>query len=314
MNVRPKQDIPLSRYTVLTIGGPAKFFYEAHSKEELIAALSWARQYSLPFFILGAGSNTVALDKGFSGIVIRPLFGAISFLGNIMEIDTGTMMPKAASAALKEGLSGFEWGVGIPGTIGGSIRGNAGCFGRSMGDVLESVTVYDAILGREKKMSNQDCKFSYRESVFKKHPEYVIISAKLSLIPANRAEIREKMKSHAFHRVQTQAIGQKCAGCMFKNIAWKDLSFLERRKALSRLPQLSHFREQSHIPAAFVLDELGLKGYFVGGAKVSEKHANFFVNTGGASSHDIAILASHCKEYVHRKTGLLLHEEVQYLV
>ena len=312
-DIRPKKDVSLALHTVFKIGGVARYFYEARSPEELIASADWALHYKLRFFVLGAGSNTLAHENGFFGLVVKPIYDDVRALGNSIHVGVGAMMPRVASYARTEGLTGFEWAVGIPGTIGGSIRGNAGCFGKSMADVIDSVLAYNAIFKRIKKLSHNDCAFAYRDSKFKYRPELIILSAVLGLRAETEGIIVATMLEHSAHRVATQAIGSKCAGCVFKNVPWDSLSFAGRQKLLRRFPSLERFKNQTHIPTAFIIDELGLKGYSIGGAAISEKHANFFINNDGASSHDLMILISHCKEFVHRKTGLLLEEEIQHL-
>ena len=308
-----QKDIPIAPKTVFKVGGVARFFAEAKSGEGIIELIEWAKKYKLPFFLLGAGSNTLVRDSMFPGLVIKPIASDTHFIGNSIVVDAGAMMPYVANRAAAQGLSGFEWAVGIPGTIGGSVRGNAGCFGKSMADVIESVEVYDAILQRKQRFSNRDCKFAYRESKFKKSPELIILSAKISLVNDHIPVIRARMKECIVHRLKTQAIGEKCAGCIFKNIPWDDVSFVDRERLLKMFPRLAEFRKHSMIPTALILEDLGLKGLKMGNALVSPKHSNFFVNTGSATSHEIAILISHCKEYVHRKTGILLQEEIHYL-
>lgn len=313
MNIRPREGVPLSPHTVFKVGGTARYFFEADSQGAVIEVVRWARHYKLPFFVLGAGSNVLALDRGFPGVVIKPTHRHISVIGNAIIADAGAMMPAVSAMVHREGLAGFEWAAGIPGTIGGSVRGNAGCFGRSMADCIESVVAFDAILGREKKFSNADALFGYRDSVFKKHPEYVILSATVSLSVGRRDDIRKVTTDYLAHRAREQAVGEKCAGCVFKNAPWEQLSFRARQKLLMKMPELARFKNETHIPAGFVLDQLGLKGYSIGKAAVSKKHANFFINEGGATAHEIAALISHCKEFVHRKTGLLLEEEIRYI-
>ncbi len=311
--ITPKKDVPLSSHTVFRIGGVCRYFYEARSEEALIEAADWAAAYELPVFVLGAGSNILASEKGFQGLVVRPVYSDLRVMGNVIHAGAGAMMPHVAAYAQKEGLSGFEWAIGIPGTVGGSVRGNAGCNGSSMADVVDSVRVYNAAFKRMKKLSTADCRFGYRDSKFKHHPELVILSAAIGLHPGGREAITEKMREYSLHRVATQDIGSQCAGCVFKNIPWERVPFDRRERLLTRFPELQRFKNQSHIPTAFLIDVLGLKGHAIGGAMVSKKHGNFFLNTSGATFHDLAILISHCKEYVHRKTGLLLEEEIQYL-
>lgn len=313
MTRMPKQDVPLASHTVFKIGGNARYFYEAKARADLCAAVDWAKKYRLPYVVLGAGSNMLISQKGFPGLAIKAAYAEVRVLGNGICADAGAMLPHVAACAEAHHLAGFEWAGSIPGTIGGSVRGNAGCFGGSMSDVVELVEVYDAIHSREKKFSNQDCLFGYRESVFKKHPEYIILSATLSLRVGNAAEIRSRMNTYARHRIFTQAVGEKCAGCVFKNIPWDRYTFRERQNILSKMPELEQFKNNTHIPTAFVLDRLGLKKYAIGQAEVSSKHANFFINRGGATADEMMMLISHCKELVHRKTGILLEEEIQYV-
>lgn len=313
LNLPIQKDVSLAPRTVFRIGGSARFFIEAKTREDFLNSMLWARQYALPFFILGAGSNVLISEKGFHGLVVKPAFSKIDFLGNTMTAEAGAMMPKASLLAMKEGLSGFEWASGIPGTIGGSVRGNAGCFGSNTGDFLESVEAYDSISHSIKKFSNRDCRFSYRESMFKKRPELAILSATFSLQSSSPSDIQKRMVSYSAKRVETQAIGAKCAGCIFKNVPWDAMSFQKRQRILHGVPELYPFKNQEHIPTALLLDTLGLKGYSIGHAMISKKHANFFINKGGASSHEVSMLISHCKEFVHRKTGILLQEEIQFV-
>src|SRR3990167_6686375 len=188
-----KENVSLKPFTVFQVGGPARFFTETHSKEEVIEALRWAKEKKIPSFILGLGSNIRVSDQGFPGLVIKISGGKVSRDGALITAEAGAKMAEVVNFSLQNGLVGFEWAIGVPGTIGGSVRGNAGCFGSEMKDFVAGADVFDANAERELKLSNSECRFSYRQSIFKEKGEFVKA------------------------RVQSQDIGSKTAGCVFKN-------------------------------------------------------------------------------------------------
>lgn len=312
MAIDVKENVSLIPYTVFKIGGPARFFIEARSREELVDALHFAKEQSVPFFILGAGSNILVSDKGFDGVFIKNSANRITIDGEKISVDAGVMLPYLASEAARAGLSGFEWGIGIPGTVGGSIRGNSGCFGGEMKDVVESVDVFDVSNAISDKLSAVSCAFGYRDSLFKHGSNLVVISAVLALKKGEPRLIQEHMKDLVTRRVDAQDVGAKCAGCIFKNVSW-DRKDIDKEALLSRFPVLKKFESGLGISAGFLIDEVGLKGKRIGGAMVSRKHANFFINTGDAKAEDVIMLIALAKERVHRKFGILLGEEIQYV-
>lgn len=328
-----REYVPLAPYTYFKIGGPARFFCEAHNETELFEALYFARRKKVPFWIFGGGSNVLIADEGLPGLVI------ISRLNDLYEIDlyeiqsrkfdlyeiesrklyagAGVAMARAVAASVAAGLTGLEWAIGIPGTIGGSARGNAGCFGKEMKDVVESVEVFDtscsslrgatpqlrgsdvAIQREERdcharlRLARNDCEFAYRESMFKHNTHLIILGATLQLKKGNPEESRKLIARYAKERTEKQDIGAKCAGCMFKNV----------------IP----LNGGAIIPAGWLIDTAGCKGTRVGHAMVSEKHANYFLNCGGATAADVQVLAALVKEKVKAFHGVALQEEIQYL-
>lgn len=312
MTIDVKENVSLTPYTVFKIGGPARFFIEPKSREELVDALRFAKERGLPFFILGAGSNILASDKGFGGVFIKNGANRITIDGEKVFADAGVMLPYLASEAARAGLSGFEWGIGIPGTVGGSVRGNSGCFGGEMKDVVESVEVFDINKAISYKLLAISCVFGYRDSLFKHSSNLVVISAVLALKKGEPRLIQEHMKDLVTRRVDAQDIGVKCAGCIFKNVLW-DRKDIDKETLLSRFPVLKKFESAPVISAGFLIDEVGLKGKRIGGAMISRKHANFFINTGDAKAEDVIMLIALSKERVHRKFGILLGEEIQYV-
>ena len=289
-----RENVSLAPYTYFKIGGPARFFTEAHSEEELREALTFAKEKSVPFWILGGGSNVLIADEGLPGLAIRMLFDGIEFTRlNLVRVGAGVTMARAVAASVEAGLAGFEWAIGIPGTIGGSVRGNAGCFGGEMKDVIEGVEVLQTTndklqMTNKFQISNVNCRFSYRESEFKRDPSLTILSATLKLQKGNPEESRKLIAQYARERAVKQDIGMQCAGCMFKN------PFPDK-------------------PAGMLIDTAGCKGMRVGNAIVSEKHANYFVNRGGASANEVRALTAMIKKRVRDAHDIELEEEIQYL-
>ncbi|MBI3630929.1 MAG: UDP-N-acetylmuramate dehydrogenase [Candidatus Sungbacteria bacterium] len=304
--------VGLAPYTIYKIGGPARFFVEAKNAADVADALRFAAQEGAPFFVMGAGSNVLVSDAGFDGLVIRMTGGDIKIEGQRVCADAGAMMARTVMEAARAGLAGFEWGVGIPGTVGGSVRGNAGCFGGQMQDVVQEVKIFDASSAASRRLAAEECEFGYRHSVFKKHPEWIVLSATLHLHPGERAAIQQRVKEITVERGGKQAIGAKSCGCIFKNIAWESIG-RDRKEMLKKFPILSQFADRERVPASFLIDRASLKGSREGHAFISGQHANFFVNEGGATACDVRNLIERAKEKVASVFGVLLEEEIQYV-
>ena len=251
-------------------------------------------------------------DKGFGGLLVRMTGGEVRADGERLIADAGVMMARAVTESAKAGLGGFEWGIGIPGTIGGSVRGNAGCFGGQMQGVVERVMVFDSTRNIKYEMPNTECHFSYRDSIFKRHPERVILSAVLRLHTSDPAAVQAQVRRITGERLAIQDIGAKSCGCIFKNISWtrKDV---DREKLLAEFPELAQFKDRPTIPASFLIDAAGLKGKQVGKVIISPKHANFFVNEGSATAEEVVMLTAIAKDTVRRTYGLRLEEEIQHV-
>lgn len=334
VKVNIKENIPLAPHTIYRIGGPARFFTEVKNEEELVEALEWAVQNGISFFtphlssagnylreaqptkgagfILGAGSNILVSDSGFPGFVIHLKDGSVEVGEERLIAGAGVMMARAVLASAKAGLTGFEWGIGVPGTVGGSVRGNAGCFGGEMKDAVESVRIFDVKTNQVYPLSAGECEFGYRDSVFKRHPERIIISATLKLQRGEPQKIQEKIKKIIAERSIKQDIGTKSCGCIFKNTSWDKIA-ADKENLIVRFPELGEFQDRPNIPSSFLLDKTGLKGKRIGRVFISPKHANFFVNEGGASSEEVRQLIELAKTKVEKKYGLRLEEEIQYV-
>jgi len=305
-----KGNIPLAPYTIYKIGGPARFLTQVKSSEELKEALDFAATEGISFFILGAGSNVLISDQGFNGLIVRMAGGEVSTDGECLTVGAGAMMARAVMETARSGLAGFEWGIGIPGTIGGSVRGNAGCFGGEMKDVIESVEVFDTAKPATSSLQPAACEFTYRDSIFKRHPEWVILSATFKLQKGDPAAIQGEIRRITAERLTKQDIGAKSCGCIFKNIPWTRPD-VNRGELLARFPELARFTDKPTIPVSFLIDAAALKGRRAGRVVISAKHANFFVNEGGAGAEDVIALAVIAKDAVLEKFGLELEEEIQ---
>jgi UDP-N-acetylmuramate dehydrogenase len=284
-----KENISLKHYTTFKIGGPAKFFYVAKTKKDLVKAAKLAKELNIPFFVLGGGSKILVSDKGFDGLVIKTendrIFSERVDQG-IVRAEAGARLVKLIGFCLENSLTGLEWAAGIPGTIGGAVRGNSGAFGHSTSEVVAEVEIFDPQTLEIKTLSNKDCCFAYRDSIFKKNKHWVIISTTFKLNQGNKEAISEKIKEYLNIRRQKHS-SLPSAGCVFKNPK----------------PQA----------AGLLIDQCGLKAKKIGQAQISEQHANFIVNLGQAKAEDVLALIKLAKQEVKNKFGVELEEEIQLL-
>lgn len=285
-----KEHEPMSKHLTFRIGGAARFFVEVKDAGELIDAIEFAKQKKLPWFVLGGGSNTLCSDKGYDGMVIQMSNrdAKVDPTGCTLSSGAGAMSVSVSRAAEAAGLSGIEWMVSLPGTIGGAVRGNAGCFGGEMKDVVESVRVLRD--GEIVELTNADCQFAYRESIFK-HNTDVIIDVTFKLASGNKEEIKTKMAEVLGKRKSTQPTASGTAGCAFKN-------------------PLVDGKLQS---CGKIIDDLGLKGTKIGGISISDVHGNFLINDGTATADQVIQLISLIKTRARNELGVQLQEEIQYL-
>lgn len=304
-----KKNILLAPFTTFRIGGPAKFFVEISSEEELLEALNFAKANNLEFFILGGGSNLLVSDKGYDGIVIQCKLTTHNLRPTTNTIEAGAGMPLAllVNLAAQNSLAGMEWTAGIPGTIGGAVRGNAGAFGSCIKDAIQSVKVFDTRNSQLTNYNKEDCKFGYRYSIFKENPNLIILVATLRLKLGDKEEIQNKIKEIIEKRSLKQP-KENSGGSFFTNPVVIDEKLREEFEH-----DCGIICKDDKLPAGWLIDQAGLRGKKIGGAMVSEKHANFIVNTGQATAEDVIMLASIIKQQVRDKFRIELVEEVQYL-
>jgi len=296
-----KKNIILSSCTTFRIGGRAKYFFSAQNKKEIIQAVNWAKKKNLDFFILGGGSNILVSDSGFDGLVIRLDNKNYKVNGNIVSVEAGMPLNELVKISIDNNLSGLEWAVGIPGTIGGAICGNTGAFGHSISDFILSVEI---LKNKEIKiLQKEDCSFSYRNSLFKNNRNIVILSAKFKLKKDNKKKSKEMLAKYLNQRKITQPV-EPSAGCIFKNPFCTDLSKINKKLAPIK---------DNRISAGWLIEECGLKGYKIGQAQISKKHANFIINCGQAKAEDVIILISLTKQKVRDRFNIQLEEEIKYV-
>ena len=282
---------PLAAYCTFKIGGPADFFLEAKSTEEVLSGLQWAKEKGLRAFVFGGGSNLLFDDAGFRGLVIRVKSSEIRVEGSEIVADAGVPSAVLVHKAMEAGLSGLEAWAGLPGTVGGAVFGNAGCFGVETKDILKEVTLYNPEMG-VRHLEASELGYGYRNSqlkeAFLKGLGEVILEARFTLKKGDAATIVAGMKEIVKKRALKQPPGLN-TGSFFKNPS----------------------PEQ---PAGMLIDQAGLKGFQIGGMKISDQHGNFFLNTGGASSKDVLALCEHVQKVVLERFGLRLEREVVLVV
>ena len=281
-----RQDEPLARHTTLRVGGPADVYAEPATESDLATILKACAEWKVEVFVLGRGSNLLVRDGGFRGVVIRlsqPEFSRIEVAGTKLFCGAGAKQKDVAQAARRAGLSGVEFLEGIPGSIGGALRMNSGAMGHEIFQVVETVRLMNAA-GEICEVPPAALSVGYRECGALKHQ--VALAAVLTGRPAPVEEIEARMKVYAEKRWSTQPAASS-AGCLFKNPAG--------------------------IPAGKLIDELGLKGTKIGGARISLEHGNFLVNDGGATARDVLALAALLQAKAKAERGIDLHLEVEIL-
>lgn len=280
-------DEPMSRHTTFRVGGPAALMACPQRTEELVEAVKLARSMEVPTVVVGNGSNLLVDDKGVDAFVVKtvPQYASCEVQGEEITAQSGMLLSQLAVQAAQAGLTGLEFAHGIPGSVGGGVTMNAGAYGGEMVQVVRQVGVLCPD-GTVETWEGARCEFRYRHSAFS-DGTHLVLWAKVGLKPGNPEEIRENMRELAAKRREKQPLEFPSAGSTFK-------------------------RPEGHFAAALI-DRCGLKGLRVGGAMVSDKHAGFVVNVGGATCEDIRRLMDEVRERVFRSTGVELEPEVRYL-
>lgn len=280
-----ERNVPLKTMTTLRVGGPASYVVWPENEVALDAVMRVIRRESIPYKVIGKGSNLLCGDGMYEGVIIRldRHFTDLFFDGEYVTVQAGFSIIALAQEAAKRGLSGLEFASGIPATVGGTVYMNAGAYKSSMSDIVEEVFVYKD--GALSWMEKDEFEYAYRTSVFQKHPEWIITAVRMKLKKGNPDEIRDLMERRRERRIATQPLSQPSCGSVFRNPegmnSWK------------------------------LIDDIGYRGHVHGGACVSEKHPNFIVNIGNATAKDYLELVDDIREKVFEKTGITLKTEME---
>ena len=308
---RVKANEPLAKHTTFKIGGPAELILVVETTEKLVEALRYLDGEGISRFILGGGSNMLAGDEEHRGVFVKIKTTTTEILPDGLWADAGCSTVAIAQLSIQSGFTGFEWGVGVPGTIGGAVRGNAGAMGGEMNDSVASVLVY--YNGEVSEYSAAECEFSYRDSIFK-HQSAVILRVRLRLDKAGDVGGLKQAVQNLQYRNKTQPQGFASTGCIFQNVVPSKIG-LTKEKLLALFPEdaekIAKFFAIDRIAAGWLVEKAGLKGTQVGGAAVSDVHGNFIVNLGGATASDVEQLIEQIKEKVYDKLGVEIEEEIQ---
>lgn len=280
---------PMKKHTTFKIGGPAECFIKVENTKELKEILEFVNKNKIPLTIIGNGSNLLVLDNGIKGITLKINFDNI-FINEQGEnvkitLGAGYKIGKLARVLLEKGISGFEELSGIPGTIGGAVKMNAGAHGKEMKDIVKSVKVID-YNGKEIDLSNQEMKFEYRKSILK-NEKYIVTEVELGLTKGHKEEMKQKIDEYTKYRKEKQPIEFPNAGSTFK-------------------------RGNDFITAKLI-DEAGLKGYSIGDAEVSTKHSGFVVNKGNATAKDVLQLVKYIQDKIEKKFNKKIELEIEVI-
>ena len=282
-----KYNEKMSKYTTMRVGGPCDCIVFPDEISKIKEVIDFCKNENITFFVIGNGSNLLVKDEGIHGVVIKlgHRFGKIELDGEYILAYAGATMPTLSQLAKKNSLKGLEFACGIPGTIGGGVKMNAGAYGGEFKDIVEEVTILNE-KGQIQTINNSECNFSYRHTRFTESKE-IIIKAKLKLGYGKIQEIKEKMDEYANSRKEKQPLNFPSAG--------------------------STFKRGSDFITAKLIDECGLKGYTSGGAQVSTLHAGFVINIGNATAKDVLNVVNHIKQVVLEKTGKEIELEIELL-
>jgi UDP-N-acetylmuramate dehydrogenase len=278
---------PMKNHTSLLIGGPAKIMVFPRNEDDLKCLLHFANKNGIQFVVVGNGTKLLVGDKGIDGIVVKMCgcFDDVQVKGATMTAGAGCLLPRVSKLAADQGLSGLEFAIGIPGTVGGGVFMNAGAHGSSISEILASVTAMGSD-GKIYDFSREEVDYGFRRSSFQ-NSDLVILRANLNLKKSNPEVIKEKMQQYAQWRKTNQPLEWPNAGCVFKN--------------------------PSDMSAGKLIDMAGLKGMRIGDARISEKHANFILNTGNATASDVLTLMSIIEEKIRQNSGIKLETEIRLL-
>ncbi|MFH1412620.1 MAG: UDP-N-acetylmuramate dehydrogenase [bacterium] len=310
MNIEKKieKNVSLAEMTTFNIGGPAKYFVKVVNEQELKHAILWAKTKNEKTYFLGGGSNVLINDDGVDGLVIKLNNKELSVKGEVIAAGAGVVFGQILEFSKERNLAGLEWAIGIPGTIGGAVRGNAGAYGGCIADLVKKVRVFNMSEMKFKNFDNEECKFSYRHSIFKDNANLIIWQIELELSHSAESKIKQLMDKYLQQRLKVQPKFPS-AGCIFKNLIVDELP--ADNEIVKKAVKLNIIKG-GKLACGYIIDQLNFKGKKVGGALVSPDHSNFILNCDKATAKDVKALINEIKDKVKEKFGINLQEEVQY--
>lgn len=301
---------PLSQVTTLKIGGPAKLFVAVKTPRDLVKAIQYAKQNNLDYLIIGGGSNLLVNDEGINSLVVKNEITGIKQVDKVVRVKSGTILQDLVDYSIAHGLSGLQKLTGIPGTVGGAVYGNAGAYGQTISDYINSVVILTPSLSRGKNLkilSKNDCGFGYRDSIFKKTKDPILeVTFQLK-----NGSSPEKLQQEADEVLKKRLVkypkGIKCPGSFFKNIVADTLP----KEIINTIPpdKITYGK----ISAGYLLEAVGALGQKLDGIEIAPYHANLFINKGGGTAQAFYDLAKKYANLVKQKFGIILIPEVQLI-
>ena len=299
------ENISLKDKTTFAIGGLAKYYVVVEDINSLREAIKFADNNNCKHYVLAGGSNILFSDNGFDGLIIQIGLSDIDVENNVFRVGAGVSLSCLVKDAKEKNLSGLEEFIGIPGTVGGAVRGNAGAFGSDMEQVVDEVSVYDKKTSEIFTLNKKECNFDYRNSIFKSNENYLVLDASFKLSQKNKNDIADKMYEYLSRRIKNGLQDIKSAGSFFMNpqVSEELQDLFYKDKGIKS--------KDGRVPAGWLLDLVGMRGKRIGDAQIGTMHSNYFINLGNAKASEVIQLASMAKTRVRDKFGVQLKEEVQ---
>lgn len=298
-------DVPLSSFTRFQIGGPAALLCETPDVEAFTSALRTVKSFAVPLVTVGGGTNLVVADSGFDGVVLRFTGSAVSRNGETLHVQSGAVLQDVVDHSIALGLEGLQTMTGIPGNLGGAIYGNAGAYGHSIQEIVERIEVTDGECVFT--MKNSDCRFNYRDSIFKERKDWIILSTDLRFRAGQREQLASTAGEIRMIRDTKYPPTMKCAGSIFKNVFFADLPPATQDEVPNKLVR------DGKVPSAWFLEQTDVKGMRRGDIQVAAYHANLIYNDGTGTAADLIAIIDELKTRVRRRFGFDLQEEVQFV-
>ncbi|MCE9541206.1 UDP-N-acetylmuramate dehydrogenase [Candidatus Kaiserbacteria bacterium] len=307
MSLTIQEHIPLASLTTFRIGGVARYFADVRTESDISEAVQWARDHDTRFVVLSGGSNVLIQGDVLDALVIHIVGNLYGISEGLVDSWTGTNLLNLIQSMGAQGLGGWEKLSGIPGTVGGAVRGNAGAFGSEIKDFVVTVRAYNVTTGEGREFANAECDFSYRHSFFKDHAEWIITRAILRLTTVEPSESRRLVDETITERERRHLQNVQAAGSYFMNPVAPHhiVEMFETEKGVKS--------RESRVPAGWLIEKAGMKGATVGGAIASLQHPNYIVNTGSATAEDVKRLADTIKAAVQKEFDIALREEAALL-